>query len=193
MIRTATAPVAFTAITLALAACGDAVPASTEPAAEDLDVSEAIEPVPENPEEDIRHFLAQEYPEAEDIRYALAWRDLHDDGIDEAIVYVVSPSICGTGGCNTLVLAQAGAMWSKVGDISVSRTPISVLDSETNGWHDLTLAISGGGGPSGNVRLEFDGEAYPSNASTAPPETAEAEGTELIADQPELQEVAALD
>lgn len=178
--------------TLALASCGQA-PASKEnptpkPTAATAD---ALSPHPVNAEEDIRQFLLQEYPDASPLLYALAWNDLDGDGADEAIVYLVSPYFCGTGGCNTLVLAQTGPMWRKVADISVSRTPISVLESSTKGWKDLIVAVSGGGGPSGNALLRFNGETYPSNPTVPPAEMTGAMGTEVIGKDPNLTKVEA--
>lgn len=149
------------------------VEASTEAAAPTV-------PPPSDAEEDIRHFLLQEYPDATSISYDFAWSDLNGDEEDEAIVYLGGPYFCGTGGCNLLVLTPAGPMWRKVGDVSVSRTPVSVLETSTNGWRDLTVAVSGGGGPSGTMILKFDGENYPSNASTAPEAPADAKGEELL-------------
>lgn len=143
-------------------------------------------------EEDVRHFLLQEYPDAAPMRYAVAWSDLDGDGADEAIVYLVTPYFCGSGGCNTLVLTSAGPMWRKVAEISVSRTPVTVLESTTNGWKDITVAVSGGGGPSGNALLKFDGEAYPSNPTVAPAELTDSTGTIVIAEEPELTELKAM-
>ncbi len=173
--------------TVALAACT----ADAPDAEADTNIAgvEEVSPGPANAEEDIQNFLLQEYPEAEGIRYALAWHDLNGDGADEAIVHVVSSWVCGTGGCNTLVLTQAGPMWRKVGDISVSRSPVTVLDSSTEGWKDITVDVSGGGMPSGIALLKFDGEAYPSNPTIAPAEPAEARGEVLIAEEPELVEL----
>lgn len=179
---------------VALAGCSqadDAAPAdpATSEAAAD---AEAPSPAPGAAEEDIDRFLLQEYPEAGSIRYALAWNDLDGDGTDEAIVYPVGPYFCGSGGCNLLILTQAGTTWSKVGDISVSRTPVSELESASNGWKDLAVAVSGGGGPSGRVVLSFDGEGYPGNASTAPAAPADAEGIEILAEEPEMREAVAV-
>ena len=148
---------------------------------------------PADREEDIRHFLLQQYPDAAPMRYALAWRDLDGDDADEAIVYLAGSYFCGTGGCNTLVLTPAGPMWRKVGEISVSRTPITVLDSSSEGWKDLTVAISGGGGAAGNALLRFDGSAYPSNPTVPPAETTAETGTVLIAEEPEFTDLAAMD
>lgn len=168
-----------------LAACGETAEESP-----DVDVAAAGEeasPGPASRDEDIDHYLLQEYPDAGEIKYALAWSDLNGDGSEEAIVYPIGPWFCGSGGCNTLVLSPAGPMYEKVGEISVSRTPVSVLESSTNGWQDLTVEISGGGGPSGAVVLTFDGEGYTSNASTAPAAPADAKATELIAEEPEMR------
>ena len=177
-------------VTLALAACSEAPPAEVETTT-DTASAEATSPMPTNAEKDIRHFLLQEYPDAAPMKYALAQKDLDGDGADEAIVHLVTPYFCGSGGCNTLVLTPAGPMWRKVAEISVSRTPITVLDTSSNGWKDLTVAIAGGGGPSGNALLKFDGESYPSNPTVAPAEMTETTGTELIAEEPELVELDA--
>lgn len=171
---------------LGLAGCGAGTPPSPEGTGET-----AAAPAPANAEPEIRQFLLQEYPEAVPMRYALAWHDLNSDGIDEAIVHVVSPWLCGSGGCNTLVLTQDESVWRKVGDISVSRTPVAVLDSAAEGWKDITVSIGGGGGASGTALLRFDGAAYPANPTVPPAEMTEAQGTVLIAGEPELVELAA--
>ena len=173
------------AAVLALAGCSAGEEAET-PA--DNKVADDISPAPTTAEEDIDHFLLQEYPDAGAISYALAWRDLNADGTDEAIVHLVGPWFCGSGGCTTLVLTPAGPMWRKVADISVSRTPITVLDTSTNGWKDLTVAISGGGGPSGNAWLMFDGESYPGNPTVAPAEMTTMTGAVLLGEEPEMRE-----
>ncbi|QIG55049.1 hypothetical protein G6N82_13645 [Altererythrobacter sp. BO-6] len=178
---------AASAIAFALSACSR--PEEEAPVTETA--TEVVSPAPANAEEDIRHFLLQEYPDAAPLKYALAWHDLDGDGADEAIVHLVTPYFCGSGGCNTLVLTGAGPMWRKVGEISVSRTPVSVLETRSNGWKDLTVAIGGGGGASGNALLKFDGTAYPSNPTVAPAEMTDATGTELLPEEPVLIELAA--
>ena len=146
--------------------------------------SDKSQPAAPGREDDIRHFLLQEYPEAGEISYALGWSDLDGDGSEEAIVYLAGPYFCGTGGCNLRVLTQAGPMWRSVGDVSVSRTPVRVLDTRSNGWKNLTVEISGGGAAPATVLLEFDGENYPDNASVAPAAEAGSAGTEVIAADP---------
>ncbi|ANY20353.1 hypothetical protein A6F68_01843 [Tsuneonella dongtanensis] len=171
---------------LALAACTEKAPSDSEEAAAPATTA-ATSPAPaDREEEDIRQFLLQEYPDATPMQYALAWRDLNGDGAEEAIVHLVSSYFCGTGGCNTLVLTPAGPMWSKVAEISVSRTPVTVLDSKTNGWNDLTVSIAGGGGPAGIALLKHDGKSYPSNPTVPPAEIVAEAGTEVITEDPVL-------
>ncbi|HEY7181856.1 MAG TPA: hypothetical protein VIC84_10580, partial [Blastocatellia bacterium] len=47
--------------------------------------------------------LRKEYPDDDygEVRYFLKWFDLNGDGEPEAVVYVVGPRACGTGGCPT--------------------------------------------------------------------------------------------
>lgn len=171
---------------LSLAACKEEAPAATDAPATPAATTAATSPAPSNREEDIRHFLLQEYPDAAPMQYALAWKDLNGDGEDEAIVHIVTSYFCGTGGCNTIVLTPAGPMWSKVAEISVSRTPITVMDSKTNGWNDLTVTIGGGGGASGVALLKYDGKSYTSNPTVPPAETVAKGGAEVIAEEPTL-------
>ena len=173
---------------VALAACSSGTE-TEKPTQTGTPDTEAIEAAAPTRDDDIRHFLLQKYPEAGSMRYALAWNDLDGDGAEEAIVHLASPYFCGSGGCPTLVLTPAGPMWRKVGDISVSRTPVTVLDSETQGWKDITVAVSGGGGPSGNARLAFDGEAYPQNPTVPPAEMTAETGTVVISETPEFLEL----
>ena len=176
---------------VSLAACSPAEEAEA-PAGDTAAPDTQTAPSPA-PEDDIRHFLMQEYPDGLPMRYALAWSDLDGDGADEAIVHLVGSYFCGTGGCPTLVLTPAGQMWRKVADISVSRTPVTVMDTSTNGWKDITVAISGGGGEAGDALLRFDGEAYPSNPTVQPAEVTGVTGTVLIAEEPDFTDLAAED
>ena len=63
------------------------------------------------------------------IRYSDAFVDLNGDGKKEAIVYLLGRAWCGSGGCNTLILARDGASWKVVGHITITRPPIRVLSS----------------------------------------------------------------
>lgn len=102
-------------------------------------------------------------------RYALAFRDLNNDGIPEAIVYLVGKKWCGSGGCNTLVLAREGRSWRIVSNIRITRPPIYVLQNTANGWRSIAVWIQGGGIRAGyEAELRFDGKTYPKNPSAPP-------------------------
>jgi hypothetical protein len=44
-----------------------------------------------------------------------------------------------------------------------------VLNTKSNGWHDISVVVAGGGiQPGYEAVLSFDGKTYPSNPSTPP-------------------------
>ena len=102
-------------------------------------------------------------------RYFSAFVDLRDDQTREAIVYIMEREWCGSGGCTTLILAPEGSSYRIVTKISVSRPPIRILSTKSNGWHDLGVWVQGGGvQPGYEAKLRFDGKSYPRNPSVAP-------------------------
>jgi hypothetical protein len=99
-----------------------------------------------------------------EIRYYYNRVDLNGDGSFEAIVHLVGPSICGTGGCSTLILQPARNGYRLVSTITVTRTPVIVSQQRTRGWSDLIVYVTGGGITRGYyVALRFNGRAYPDN------------------------------
>lgn len=105
----------------------------------------------------------------QEIRYYYNRVDLNGDGNFEAIVHLVGPSICGTGGCNTLILQPARNGYRVVSTIELTRTPIIVSQQRTRGWSDLIVYVSGGGIQHGYyVALRFDGRTYPDNPTVQP-------------------------
>jgi hypothetical protein len=121
-------------------------------------------------------------------RYAAAFADLNDDGIQEVIVYLISPAWCGSGGCSTLILEPKGSSFQIITKTTITRLPIRVLFEKTNGWHDLGVGVGGGGIRSGyEARLRFNGRKYPSNPSVPPAARLqkEAEGKVVIPADPQ--------
>ncbi len=104
------------------------------------------------------------------IHYFASQADLDADGRPELIVHVAGPMVCGTGGCNTVVLTQDGEGLREVATISVTRPPIVVAETSSNGWRDLLVYVSGGGVPAHMARLRFDGSSYPANPTVEPAE-----------------------
>ena len=84
---------------------------------------------------------------------------------------------------------DGGDGWRVVTRTSVTRTPVGVLTTSTNGWRDLAVSIGGGGAQAGWVRLTYDGRTYPTNP-TAPPATpldGAPDVTTLIASDPDAR------
>src|SRR2546423_1792045 len=107
--------------------------------------------------------------EREQIRYYYNRVDLNGDGRPEVIVHLVGSSICGTGGCNTLIFQPARKGYRLVADISLTRTPIIVSPRRTRGWNDLVMYVVGGGIIRGyHVALRFNGSTYPDNPTDLP-------------------------
>jgi len=100
-----------------------------------------------SPEDDVRRFLVgyadSHQADVADTHYAVGFVDLNRDGINEAVVYLTGRYWCGTGGCQTLVLARSGRTFRLVGRILATRLPIRALDRTTHGWRVLTARVRG--------------------------------------------------
>jgi hypothetical protein len=126
------------------------------------------------PDESLKKFLQryltdQPLDEDQTTRYVYVFVDLKGDGKQEAIVYITGRSWCGSGGCPTLILAPAGPSYRIVSKILITRPPIRVLTSTSNGWHSIGVWVRGGGiQPGYEAELRFDGKTYPLNPSVPP-------------------------
>jgi len=119
-------------------------------------------------EKSLKAFL-QGSVEDRNTRFTVGLRDLNGDGIPEAIVYLTGSGNCGSGGCDTLILARNGNSWKIVSTISITRLPIRVLANTLNGWRNLGVRVQGGGiQPGYEAELRFDGKTYPENPSVPP-------------------------
>lgn len=115
--------------------------------------------------------------------YFSTFVDLKDDGNREVIVCLTNDGWCGSGGCTTLILAPADSSYRVVKKITVTRPPIRVLTTKSNGWHDIAVQVQGGGITDAyEARLSFDGRAYPGNPSIPPAQrlTEKAEGKVVV-------------
>lgn len=198
MIRSALSVSLASVLALALTACGQAdtpepappaPPAATAPAATPATPPATSQAAPAGLEAALRGL----HPDDGALTYAQASVDLNGDGTGEVLAYVMGPMVCGSGGCNLYVLApegeDGGEGWRVVTRTSVTRTPVGVLTTSTNGWRDLAVSIGGGGAQAGWVRLTYDGRTYPTNP-TAPPATplkGQPDVTTLIASEPDAR------
>lgn len=102
-------------------------------------------------------------------RYFAASVSLRDDDTRYVIVYLTEDGWCGSGGCTTLILERNGFNYRVVTKVTVSRPPVRVLNTKTNGWHDISVVVQGGGiVQSYEAKLSFNGKSYPVNPTVPP-------------------------
>jgi hypothetical protein len=102
-------------------------------------------------------------------RYLSAFVHLNDTADTQVIVYLLDESYCGSGGCNTLILKPEGASYRVLTSLTITRPPIHVLTSKSNGWHDIAVQVGGGGILHAyEAKLSFDGKTYPHNPTVSP-------------------------
>lgn len=95
--------------------------------------------------------------------------DLDGDSVDDLVVLMSSPGWCGSGGCTMLIFHGTQDGFDLISDCSVVGDPVRVSPTQTHQWSDLIVYSRG----KGDVRLRFDGKAYPNNASMEPTVTPE--------------------
>lgn len=118
---------------------------------------------PQTSDKELLKAIRELEPDAED-RYFFSFVDLNGDGRKEAIVYLIGPLSCGSGGCHTAIFSpvEQGVGYRLVTMIELTRPPILAARSKTKGWRDLIVFVRGGGILEGyNVLLPFDGASYP--------------------------------
>ena len=101
-------------------------------------------------------------------RYYYDRIDLNGDGKPEALVYLSGAYTCGTGGCKMLVLEQSRQRYQLISKMTLVNAPVIVSSEKSVGWNDLVMEVAGGGEAKHYARMQFDGNAYPVNPSTAP-------------------------
>jgi putative lipoprotein len=117
----------------------------------------------------IKDHLGADFPLSNEAQFTTGFSDLNGDGNDEAIVYLLDGSTCGSGGCNTYVLAQQGAdAWRVVGDITITRPPIYRLPPGKDGWAELGVTVSGGGLARRVMAVPHGDKGYAHNPTVPP-------------------------
>lgn len=105
----------------------------------------------------------------DETNYQLALYDLNSDGYPEAIVFVTDSDWCGSGGCTTGIFKKKMGSWKMITKIPITRLPVRILSTKTNGWNDIGVWVQGGGVLKGyEALLPFNGKSYPGNPSVPP-------------------------
>ncbi|MGR5132571.1 hypothetical protein [Vibrio alfacsensis] len=98
--------------------------------------------------------------ENDKIRYMTGSADLNSDGTAEHFVLLQDRYFCGSGGCAAYMFDNSGKVINRM---SVTRTPVVLADSFSNGWQDFIVWSNGA-----YRQMSFNGESYPSNPSLEP-------------------------
>lgn len=94
------------------------------------------------------------YPSAPDFSIKVAFVDITDDGIKEALVYEDLPGFCGSGGCSLDIFQQKQTKWTKLSSLSGGEE-VGLSNTLTNGYLDLFLTEE-----DAVVRYVWDGKEY---------------------------------
>lgn len=94
----------------------------------------------------------------------VAWADLDNDGLQDALVHLTGSAWCGSGGCTLLIFAAVDSVdvhelgaYTALAEINLVHGPLVIAEEQTNGWRDLVVEATEGSWR----RLAFDGETYP--------------------------------
>ncbi len=96
-------------------------------------------------------------------RYEFSRQDLDSDGRRDALVLFKNPYgyWCGIHGCTILVMKANNDSFTLINAILPVRSPLYIGTTETNGWKDLIVRVSGRRKKTKNVVMRFDGKRYP--------------------------------
>lgn len=92
--------------------------------------------------------------------YKHAFVDLNNDGVYDAVVLLRGMEWCGSAGCTMLVLQGQSTDYTVVSHSTVTREPVRISESMSQGWHDIIVHSDGV-----EKLMLFDGSGYPSNPS----------------------------
>ena len=101
--------------------------------------------------------------------FDVAFDDLNQDGLDDAIVLLKGQEWCGSGGCTLLVFqGLPNQQFDVVSKTTLVDTPVYSTTYKHHGWKSLLINSR----KHGQVMLQFDGQIYPLNPSLLPLQTA---------------------
>lgn len=123
-------------------------------------------------------------PGVDKLSYYYNHVDLNADQNMETFVYLVGPSVSGSGGSSALLFTTKDGEYQLVSRFTLVRNPIIISNNTTNGWRDIIMPVSGGGSGKFFAELKFDGVQYPANPSIQPQLAADrvVVGTAIVAD-----------
>ena len=126
-----------------------------------------------NIEDAIRDYMDKD--ELGQLEYFYNYIDLNGDGLDEKLVYLRGDYVSGYEGSPMLILDEN---YNLITSISLTRIPVIIDREKTDGWNNIILSHSSGGGRRSMVRYEYYEGAYSYRAEICKDE--ELEGIEIL-------------
>ena len=170
-----------------LAACVDSTGSSANDAEARSPIAETQAPLARTSAPDgkpivdaIKAHLGEDLLVGDDASFTTAWSDLNGDGRDEAIVRVVDPSLCGTGGCNLYVLSGDDSRWEVIDDLTITHLPIYQLARAKDGWAELGVTVAGGGLARMVMAVPHGPNGYADNPTVPPSRPIDPKGAKLL-------------
>jgi putative lipoprotein len=124
---------------------------------------------------ELHSFLQERFAEDRanypDTRYVAGWADLNGDGRPEALVYMMSGNYCGSGGCALYIYTPEQGSFYQHASMSVTNLPVRALNTRTQGWRDLSVAVAGGGTRARTVLVPHGRITYADNPTVPPART----------------------
>lgn len=113
---------------------------------------------------ELAQFLADYYEIPEEYQYETRYYynfvDLNEDGKDEIFAVVIGEYTKGENGDPALLLAQGDDASFTVLDVFAEiRTPVTISENRTNGWHDIILDVYGKGVEDGYLICHYNTES----------------------------------
>ncbi len=97
--------------------------------------------------------------------YEVAYQDLDNDQLEDALVMLQGPDWCGLSGCPLLIFRGTSANdFLFLSRTERVRQPVLLSESRTNGWRDLVIGTTLKGRPE-DVLLNYGLEGYPRDTS----------------------------
>jgi hypothetical protein len=126
---------------------------------------------PNMPKEDVTRYVAANVP-----------------GTDLIVAYMDGVYVCGTSGCDTLVLQRKGRSFEIVGHVGIGWPPITLLPTKHHNMPDFSVWVEGGGiRPGYQVAVRFDGTNYSDAVMPTAHKISPKDGRILIADRRKLR------
>ncbi len=122
-----------------------------------------------DPDDSALHAAVQQYLDTrkgpKNSQYQYTRMDLNGDGRREGLVLFNLPHNywCGWSGCTLAVFEANNQNFALRSETSRIRGPLFVGGSNTNGWEDIAVRLSGTEDADRNILLRFDGTGYPDN------------------------------